>query len=159
MEPRRRYVATRALALALSASLLGAAPAAWAALGQPSSSIAGDGKELAAARRASTAQNGYTVEELVSGSAVVREYVAPGDVVFAVTWRGTSEPSLSSLLGTYAGEYAAQLAQTPHGRGRRSQRVSTDHVVVERWGHMRKLQGRAYVPALVPPRVNVDELQ
>jgi hypothetical protein len=32
-------------------------------------------------------------------------------------------------------------------------------VVVERWGHMRDLHGRAYLPALLPDGVTVDDLQ
>ena len=36
--------------------------------------------------------------------------------------------------------------------------VKTDRVVVAKWGHMRKLQGRALVPALILPGVNLDEI-
>jgi hypothetical protein len=43
--------------------------------------------------------------------------------------------------------------------GRRHVTVKTDSVVVEKWGHMRNLQGRAYAPALIPKGVNVDEIK
>jgi len=31
--------------------------------------------------------------------------------------------------------------------------------VVETWGHMRAMRGRAYVPALVPAGVALDEIR
>jgi len=37
--------------------------------------------------------------------------------------------------------------------------VRTDRVVVEKWGNMRNLQGRAYAPALIPPGVSIDEIK
>jgi len=37
--------------------------------------------------------------------------------------------------------------------------VRTDRVVVEKWGHVRNLQGRAYPPALIPLGVSVDEIK
>jgi hypothetical protein len=43
--------------------------------------------------------------------------------------------------------------------GRRHVTVKTDGVVVEKWGHMRNLQGRAYAPALIPQGVSVDEIK
>ncbi len=145
-------------ALALSVSILAAAPRAWATLGEPASSIALDGKVLAASQRASAARGGYSVHELATGGWVVREFVSPGGVVFAVAWQGISEPDLAPLLGSYASEYAERLAATPREHGRRSRQVVGKNLVVERWGHMRKLQGRAYAPALIPPGVTVDDI-
>ena len=139
--------------------VLAAAPRARAALGEPASSVALDAKALAATRRATAARDAYSVHELESAACVVREFVSPSGLVFAVAWQGVSEPDLSPLLGAYAGEYRTSLSETPRVHGRRSQQVVAAHVVVERWGHMRKLQGRAYVPALVPPGVKVDDLR
>ncbi len=43
--------------------------------------------------------------------------------------------------------------------GRKRQQLTTDNIVVEKWGHMRNLQGRAYVPGLVPAGVSIDEIK
>jgi hypothetical protein len=37
--------------------------------------------------------------------------------------------------------------------------LKANNVVVEKWGHMRNLQGRAYAPALMPQGVSVDEIR
>ena len=111
---RRSWVPIVGLAL----SALAAAPRALATLGEPASSIAVDGSALAAKERAVTARGGYTVHELASGGYVLREFVAPGGLVFAVTWTGASAPDLVPLLGSYAGEYGARLAAAPRRRGR-----------------------------------------
>ena len=48
---------------------------------------------------------------------------------------------------------------SPREPGRRNQKVETNRIVVEKWGHMRNLQGRAYVPALIPAGVSIDEIK
>ena len=44
------------------------------------------------------------------------------------------------------------------GPGRHFRAVRGQRVVVERWGHMRSLHGRAYDPALFPAGVKIDEI-
>jgi hypothetical protein len=90
---------------------------------------------------------------------VVREYVSTSGVVFGIAWNGLIHPNLTQLLGSYAGEYQEALLQTPRIKGSRHLQVKTSGVVVEKWGHMRNLQGRAYVPSLIPPGVRVDEIK
>jgi len=89
----------------------------------------------------------------------VREYISASGVVFGVAWNGLIHPDLTQLLGSYAGEYQEVLQQTKRKAGRRSIRVTTGHIVVEKWGHIRNLQGRAYIPALIPQGVTVDEIK
>ncbi len=149
----------RCLGLALLATAL-AANTAWATLGGTGDSIAADRGMLTAASLATSKRAGYTVHEIRSEGITIREYVSPSNVVFAVAWNGVTNPDLDQLFGTYAAEYQAALAQAERKPGGRNQsRVATDRVVVERWGHMRNLQGRAYVPALVPEGVNIDEIK
>ena len=150
-----RPVAALAIAIAAVAWL----PRAEAALGEAASSIESDGRALTAARRGVAAHPRFTVETLQSDSATVREYVSPAGVVFAVAWDGLAQPDLTPLLGAHAGEYRAALEGTPRIRGRRSQRVVAENVVVETWGHMRHLQGRAYLPALLPGGVTIDDIK
>jgi hypothetical protein len=130
-----------------------------AALGEPADSIARDLKAMSAAKGATTAHTGYTVQEVVSDSVKVREYISPAGIVFAVAWNGYTHPDLKPLLGSYAGEYADALRKSPRKPGRRQVQIRTDRVVVEKWGHMRNLQGRAYVEALIPKGVSIDEIK
>jgi hypothetical protein len=147
------------LGLGLSAATLSITQSARATLGEATVSVESDRRALSAVRRATTAHAGYTVQELVSDANNVREYVASSGVVFAIVWNGLSHPDLTPMLGSYASEYRHALLQTPRKPGRRSLQVKAVGVVVEKWGHMRNLQGRAYVPALIPPGVSVDEIK
>lgn len=85
---------------------------------------------------------GYTVHEIESDASSVREYMAPSGVVFGIAWNGLIHPDLTPLLGSYAVEYRAALKQTPRKPGRRRHQVKSERVIVEKWGHMRNLQGR-----------------
>ena len=147
------------LGLGLTAAMLAQAGHSQATLGESADSIAADQKALVAVRPSTTVRNGYTVQEVKSDAVVVREYISPAGIVFAVAWHGLIHPDLTPLLGSYAAEYETALRQTPHQPGRRNLQVKTNQVIVEKWGQMRNLQGRAYVPALIPPGVSIDEIQ
>ena len=143
----------------LMAGVSAVSPEARATLGEPAESISVDSRALSAARQGVTTRNRYTVEEVVSDANVVREYLTPSGIVFAIAWNGLSHPDLTPLLGSYVAEYRQALRKTPRTPGRRHFRVRADRVVVEKWGHMRNLQGRAYDPALIPPGVSIDEIK
>lgn len=147
------------LSLGLTAALLAQAGPSQATLGEPADSIASDQKALAAVRPTPTVRNSYTIQELRSDAVVVREYISPAGIVFAIAWDGLIHPDLTPLLGSHAGAYEEALRQTPPQRGRRQLGVKTNQIVVEKWGQMRNLQGRAYIPALLPSGVSVDEIQ
>lgn len=89
----------------------------------------------------------------------VREYVSPSGVVFGIAWNGLVRPNLATLLGPYADAYRKALVQRPREPGRPFLKVKTDGLVVEEWGHMRDLHGRAYVEDLVPPDVPVNAIK
>jgi len=147
------------LCLALAATAFASPRQALAALGKNADSVTADGKALTGVVRGTTARSGYAVQEVVSDANTVREFISPADIVFAIAWNGLSHPELRVLLGPYAGEYQQASKQTPRKPGRRSSQVKGGRVVVETWGHMRNLQGRAYVPALIPPGVSLDEIK
>jgi len=147
------------LSLGLSVAIFATVQQAQATLGESVDSITLDRKALSAVRRATKVRNGYTVHEIAFDSTVVREYVSPSGIVFGIAWNGLIHPDLTQLLGAYAGEYREALRQTPRQPGRRRLQVKTNRVVVEKWGHMRNLQGRAYAPDLIPPGVNIDEIK
>jgi hypothetical protein len=139
--------------------LAAAAGPVQAALGESVDSVASDQTVLAAKPVSKMVHNGYTIQELSSDSVTLREYVAPTGVIFAIAWNGLIHPDLTSLLGSYVGEYRTALQQVPRQPGSRHRKVETDQIVVEKWGQMRNLQGRAYVPALIPSGVNIDEIK
>ena len=122
-------------------------------------SVVSDETALVAKKVSKTVRNGYTVQELRSDSVTVREYIAPTGVVFAIAWNGLIHPDLTPLLGSYADEYETAMRHASREPGRRHRQVETNRVVVEKWGHMRNLQGRAYVPALIPSGMSVDEIK
>jgi Protein of unknown function (DUF2844) len=148
-----------ACAPALALAAVCAAASARAALGEPASSIPADRRALGAVVRAKTVRHGYTVEEMRSGSVTLREYVSPDGLVFAIAWDGLAHPDLKPLLGSYAAEYEGAAHAAAHAPGGRRQRLSSERLVVERWGHMRDRHGRAYAPALLPAGVPLDAVR
>ncbi len=159
MNERTRTCSRAAGAAALALLALVVAAPARAALGEPASSIATDRSALRAKARATVSRDGYSVEEMRTGSVTLREYVSPDGRVFAIAWDGLAHPDLKPLLGAYAAEYEAASRAAPRTPGRRSQRLRSDRLVVERWGHMRDRHGRAYDPALLPAGVTLDAIR
>lgn len=131
---------------------------AYATLGQGADSIANDRKALGAAKRSGVSRSKYSVQEVASAATTVREFLTPDGVVFAVAWNGLVHPDLTTLLGSYAPEYQSAKRQLPRKHGQKRTQVKSSRVVVETWGHMRNLQGRAYVPTLLPAGVNLNEI-
>ena len=131
---------------------------AHAVLGGSAATVTADHTALRGVHRAAISHKGYTVEEIVSDATTVREYVSPSGIVFGIAWNGYVHPDLTQLLGSYWGEYAAARQKAVCKPGSKRQQLATDSIVVEKWGHMRNLQGRAYVPSLVPAGVSIDEI-
>jgi hypothetical protein len=132
---------------------------AEAALGKSTDSLASDRKALTTVRSVKKTFSNYNVQELQSKTKNVREYVSPSGVVFGIAWDGISHPDLTPLLGNYASEHKKAEANFRRQHGLRHARIKTSNIVVEKWGHMRRVRGRAYVPALIPEGVSVDEIK
>jgi len=147
------------LVLGLSVVIFAAAERVQATLGESAGSVDSDRKALSAEKRGVTVHNNYTVHEIYSVANTVREYISPAGIVFGIAWNGLVYPDITQLLGSFTDEYQKALQQTPRQKGSRHLRVESPGVIVERWGHMRNLQGRAYAPALIPSGVNVDEIR
>jgi hypothetical protein len=135
------------------------ATTAHATLGEKASSIAKDRRALSAVKGSTATHDNYTVQELQSDANTVREYINADGIVFAVAWNGRVHPNLTSLLGSYAGDYKAAKQQQPRRHGQRHSQVQGENVVVETGGHMRDLRGRAYLPSLLPEGVNLYEIK
>jgi len=135
-------------------------PPAFAALGQPEASVEADQQRLGG-ERTITAGPAYSVVTITSTGLTVREYVSPGGIVFAVSWKGVGVPNLSILLGDYFQSYEdarlESLKKEPRLRGPMA--FATADLVVETGGHMRDLWGRAVAPALLPPSVTLQDIQ
>ena len=89
----------------------------------------------------------------------MREFVRPDGQVFAVAWDGLTHPVFWTLLGPHAGAWRAALASAPPPASRAHRRVVAGTLVVETWGHMRHLLGRAISRELLPPEVGEDEVR
>jgi hypothetical protein len=94
-----------------------------------------------------------------SETTAVREYIAPNGIVFAVAWNGITQPDLSILLGSYHNDYQSTVKSESRVLGRKSRSIRGNRVVVEHWGQMRNLSGRAYDPSLIPGGVSLEDIQ
>ena len=102
----------------------------------------------------------YTVHELqLDTGTVVREYASASGQVFAVTWRGPVLPDLSQWLGGYFGAFKQEADQLRQA-GRRGSPINMaqEGLVVRSNGRMRNFFGHAYVPALVPPTIQINDV-
>lgn len=139
--------------------LLFFADSAWATLGEPVSSLESNRTALKSIHKSTSTHGAYTIQEDTSDGTIIRQYISSSGVVFAIAWNGVSHPDLANLLGNYDDDYRQVLRSTPRKPGKRHVQLRGNRVVVEKWGHMRNLQGRAYAPVLLPSGVNIDEIR
>lgn len=155
---------TLSIALALGAVLLAgeALVPARAALGDTAASVEADRASMKGQLRAPRSEPGYSVQEIKAASgAVLREYISPAGVIFAVSWSGPAMPNLQQALGTYFAQYQAEVK----GQRARAARSGHNHLqihspslVVHAGGHMRQYHGLAYVPSLLPQNLSISDL-
>jgi hypothetical protein len=127
---------------------------AWAALGQPAESVESDRRVLQGEIRSSALQ-GYTLHEIIRpDGTLVREFVSPAGIVFAVSWQGPSLPNLAQLLGKYFPQFQQAVRSGVRRRGPIVVRSGT--LVVESSGHMRAFHGRAYLTSHWPDNLTKE---
>jgi hypothetical protein len=147
---------TRPVVCSLVVAVTVAAPA-FAALGGDATSVQADLVRMKGALR-TTSSTAFTVHEITTSyGTVVREYLTPGDKVFAVSWRGPVIPDLRQMLGTYYGQYE-QAASTPHVGGHRHLAIEQPGLVVQSNGRMRAFSGRAWAPDLLPQNFSANDI-
>jgi hypothetical protein len=156
MKTRKRSSLLICLGLAFAFLL---AQQAYATLGESADSIATNMKTLSAVRSSTKTFSKYSIHEFQSETITIREYVSPSGIVFGIAWNGLTYPDLTPLLGSYASEHQKAASHIKRQPGHKYVKVESDNVVVEKWGHMRNLQGRAYAPALIPQGVSTDEIK
>ncbi|MFL5812483.1 MAG: DUF2844 domain-containing protein [Bdellovibrionia bacterium] len=143
---------------------------AIASLGGSIDSIESDRKAFEGKLRSLTttdSQKKYTVHEISRDGTQIFEYALPNGTVFAVSWRGPTQPDLTVLLGDYYQEYQDKLSslnrassdgRTAQRRGRSARVIRSKNMVIERSGHMRDIRGKAYLPKLMPKDVKPEDL-
>jgi Protein of unknown function (DUF2844) len=129
-------------------------PDAHATLGSDAASVALNQQHLGGARQVQKLAQGERHELRLPSGIVVREYVAPGGAVYAITWSGPRMPDLRELLGSYFTQLARRDSR-PHGGHHRMTMTGTD-LEIRSMGHGRTFTGRAWVPSLVPNGVHPD---
>ena len=140
--------------IALTAAV---ATPAFAALGGDSTTVQADVARMKGALRI-TSSAGVTVHEITTSyGTVVREYLTPGDKVFAVSWHGPVNPDLRQMLGDHYTQYE-QAASVPHPGGHRHLAIEQPGLVVQVSGRVRAFVGRAWVPGLVPQNFSVNDI-
>ena len=122
-----------------------------AELGGDVPSVLADRVRLGGALRV-RGSDGYTIYEIVDqNETMVREFVSPSGVVFAISWEGRFVPQLQDLLGTSFARYAVMLQQekTMHPE-RAPLNIHEPQLAFENGGHMGWYYGRAYLPQGIP---------
>ena len=160
----KAFRSTLSVALALGALLLagGAITPARAALGDTVASVQADRASMKGQLR-TRSEPGYSVQEITTAAGtVVREYVSPSGVVFAVSWSGPAMPNLQQTLGRYFAEYTtsvrSQLTARGMHPGHNHVEVHSPSLIVHSGGHMRQYFGLAYAPVLVPQNLSISDL-
>lgn len=158
--PSMRSLPALALLATLFASGLLLGAPARAALGGSVDSVAADTSVLRGQLR-TTGFVDYDMHEITSGSLVVTEYATRAGQVFAITWHGPLPPNLQQLLGSYFPRFqsAAVAAHQASPGIHRVFRLEQSDLVIRQTGHQRAFGGIAYLPALVPGDVSIDQLQ
>lgn len=148
-------LAAAALAPLASYAALGAAPGAGVA---PQPLLRAATSNAASASISTSTSVAYTVRASRDANGViVREYVLPSNVVFAVTWDGPVRPDMSALLGSYLPNAVAASAMRARGTGPLIER--NGDFQIESAGAPGHATGKAFLPRLVPTNVRVEDLQ
>jgi len=143
----------------LHSTLLAAlATPALASLGGSVTAVPGEAARMKAAVRVA-GHDSYSVHEMKTPQGtVVREYVGPAGVVFAVTWHGPFNPDLQQLFGNYWQQYLTASAIYP-SHNHRQQVINEPGLVVQRSGRMRAFSGRAWIPGMLPQNVSAADIK
>jgi hypothetical protein len=132
----------------------------FAALGQLTDSIDSERVAIHSNQIRTKRFAAYAVHQIENQAMQISEYAAPDGKIFAVSWKGRSNPDLQPLLGSYFGDFQTALHKRSAVRRVRMpfQIVKGSKVVVERWGQMHHLGGRGYVPELFPAGVTLNDI-
>jgi hypothetical protein len=134
---------------------------AFAALGGRVASVDADRIRVQGALMRIVRNDAYALHEIRSASGtMIREYVNPSGVVFAVAWDGPWLPDLRQVLGDQFDRYQAVMQSRQRGRtGRGAVVIDEPGLVVQMSGHPRAFTGRAYLPAQLPAGLPLESIR
>lgn len=138
--------------------LFGMTPSSMAGLGGDSASIERD-RQAFHGKKTITIHDLYQTHEITTDAQTVREYISSDGNVFAVTWKGGVPPNLSQLFGAYFQEFTQAESSSAKTKGRSPKTIKSTNMVVEKFGHMRDLHGKAYITKLLPQGLDPKEIQ
>jgi len=132
---------------------------AYAALGDHRLAIESEQKQFSLNSHESKQQINFTVHIFSKPGLTIKEYEDKNGRIFAVTWLGIAHPDLQKILGEYLSEFQdAQLKiKLPHGQ-RRSGKISTDNIILERASTAGQVRGRAYIIKALPENVSLHDI-
>lgn len=153
------------IASACLLTLVAWGPLCHAALGDrplpaPATTASAPSAQKSASLREANPNTGWSRQQRTLDTGTqVQEFVNTQGIVFAVAWQGPVLPDLNTLLGSYFARYA-RAGQTARDSRRfgGSIQINESGLVMQSTGRMRNFAGYAYVPALVPPGVDIDAL-
>jgi len=149
---------SRAAALGAATLWLLSSSFAQAALGGSQTSVDQDRAHLAA-RSLTITNSAYSLQTLSQTNGdVVREFMNPEGVIFAVTWQGPARPDLRQLLGDRFATLQADNAVRTR-RTRAPMTVDRSDFVVHAAGHSGAFWGMAYLPQALPSGFNLSDLK
>jgi hypothetical protein len=133
----------------------------FAALGGSVTTVDADRIHVTGALMRIVRSDTFALHEIRSASGtMIREYVNPSGVVFAVAWDGPWLPDLRQVLGEHFDRYQSAMRGRQRARtGRGALVINEPGLVVQMSGHPRAFTGRAYVPALTPAGVQPESLR
>jgi hypothetical protein len=134
---------------------------AFAALGGRVASVDTDRIRVEGALMRIVQNDTYALHEIRSASGtMIREYVNPTGAVFAVAWDGPWLPDLRQVLGDHFARYQAVMQRRQRSRtARGAVLIDEPGLVVQMSGRPRAFKGRAYLPALLPPGLQLDSIR
>jgi hypothetical protein len=133
---------------------------AQAVLGEREESVTADLKAISGTRHQASDQAAYTIHEIANKHLSIREYADKNGVIFAMTWKGSSNPDLMQFMGNFFADFKQASEQAPLVRGRAPYRMLRgSQVSVVQFGHMGNLHGKMWVSDLLPQGVTGDDIQ
>lgn len=131
-----------------------------AVLGRQEDSINADLKVIAGKHHVAITHNDFKVHEFSNDHLLVREYADNNGTIFAITWKGLNHLDLNSFMGNYFSDFKQASEQAPKLQGRLPYRMLRgSQVVVQQFGHMGAVRGKAWVLDLLPQGVTTDEIK
>jgi hypothetical protein len=135
-------------------------PLSFASLGGIESSVQQDQNQFQGSQANFYRHPNYRVHEITQDRLAVREFVSLDGKVFAIAWKGPAHPDLSSLLGDHFQDYKAAMEGSRSQRhGRAPFSIVKNGLHIQLGGHIRAINGRIWIPSLVPGGFDVNEIK